>query len=619
MARYGLSETEWQALEDEVLELFTALLRVDTTNGNETEAALVVQAYLAENGIPSELDGELPDRQSLVARLDGARPGATLTMMGHLDVVPADAGEWSVPPFAGVVKDGYVWGVGATDMKNQVAAEAVALARLKRSGAAFAGTVKYAATADEEDGELCGVQWLCEHRPDALRADYLVNEGMGGLWLPVDGRKVFLLAVGEKAFAQFRIRTRGRGGHGSVPEKERSAVIDLARAVMALGLADPPAIVSGTTARFIDVLVPDRELAARLKDPATARAAGAELRRLDPVVAGLVEPLFGATLTPTVLDAGKAVNVIPTRAEACIDCRILPEMTHDDVTGVRGLRPRPARHRVGVRVGRRDDPQRVAAVHALQREHRAGAAPGRPRRRPRAHDLGQLHRLALGARGVPGLRRLRVRALRRRELPRHGRRPRPRAGRAHPRRGRHLPGALLRAAREGPARVIPVVDPSVARDRFRGALLGLAVGEALGAPAEFLTAEQVVEKYGVITEMIGGGVYDVAPGEITDATEMMLCLAESLADHGALRPRGHHRALRRLVREPAAAREPHGARRAHQLPLGHALGRRLAARLRDPRRADGRQRQPHPLRPRRPALQRRRGGAPRACRSASPR
>ena len=117
-------------------------------------------------------------------------------------------------------------------MKNQVAAEAVALARLKRSGASFAGTVKYAATADEEDGEFCGVQWLCEHRPDALRADYLLNEGMGGLWLPVDGRKVFLLAVGEKAFAQFRIRTRGRGGHGSVPEKERSAVIDLARAVI---------------------------------------------------------------------------------------------------------------------------------------------------------------------------------------------------------------------------------------------------------------------------------------------------------------------------------------------------------------------------------------------------
>jgi acetylornithine deacetylase/succinyl-diaminopimelate desuccinylase-like protein len=328
---YGLDAHEWKALEDEVLELFTALLRVDTTNANETEAARLVQAYLAENGIASELDGEVADRRSLVARLDGARPGRTLTMMGHLDVVPADAGEWSAPPFGGVVKDGFVWGVGSVDMKNQVAAEAVALARLKRAGAPFTGAVKYAATADEEVGAHCGVQWLCEHRPDALEADYCLNEGMGGLWLPVNGKKVFLLAVGEKAFAQFRIRTRGRGGHGSVPEKERSAVIDLARAVVALGLADPPAIVSGTTARFIDVLVPDAALAARLKDPRSARAAGAELRALDPVVAGLIEPLFGATITPTVLTAGKAVNVIPTRAEACIDCRILPEMTHDDV------------------------------------------------------------------------------------------------------------------------------------------------------------------------------------------------------------------------------------------------------------------------------------------------
>ena len=267
MVRYGLDEHDWQALETEVLGLFTALLRVDTTNGNETAAALVVQKYLAGAGIESELAGELPDRQSLVARVDGDRPGPTLTMMGHLDVVPADAAEWSVPPFAGLVQDGYVWGCGATDMKNQVAAEAVALARLKRSGAGFAGTVKFAATADEEDGEFCGVQWLCAHRPDALRADYCINEGAGGLWLPVGDRKVFLLAVGEKAFAQFRIRTRGRGGHASVPEKDRSAVIDLARAVTALGLADPPAIVSGTTARFIDVIVPDAGLRARLKDP----------------------------------------------------------------------------------------------------------------------------------------------------------------------------------------------------------------------------------------------------------------------------------------------------------------------------------------------------------------
>ena len=333
---YGLDEQEWRALEREVVDLFTALLRVDTTNppGNETACALVLQEYLAANDFACTLLGELPQRQNLVTRLDGARPGPTLTLMGHLDVVPADTAEWTVPPFAGVVKDGFVWGCGATDMKNQVAAAAVALARLKRSGADFAGTIKFAATADEEVGTFCGVRWLCREHPDLLRCDYLVNEGMGGLWVPVDGRKVFLLAVGEKAFAQFRIRTRGRGGHASLPEKERSAVIDLARAVTALGLADPPAIVSPLTATFIDALVSEGELAARLKDPATARAAGAELRRRDPEIAGLIEPLLGATFTPTVLTAGSVVNVIPTHAEALIDCRILPEM---DLEGTRAI------------------------------------------------------------------------------------------------------------------------------------------------------------------------------------------------------------------------------------------------------------------------------------------
>ena len=329
VALYGLEADDWNALEREVVDLFTALLRVDTTNppGNESACALVLKDYLANNGIESALVGELPARQNLVARLDGARPGPTLTFMGHLDVVPADAAERSGPPFGGLVKDGYVWGCGATDMKNQVAAEAVALARLKRSGADFAGTLKYAATADEEVGDHCGVRWLCENEPDTLRCEYLINEGMGGLWLPVDGHKVFLLAAGEKAFAQFRIRTRGRGGHASVPEKEHSAVIDLARAVVALGLYDPPAIVSPLTAQFMDAVVPEADLRARLKDLRTARAAGAELRRLDPAVAALVEPLLGATFTPTMLDAGKAVNVIPTHAEACVDCRILPEMT----------------------------------------------------------------------------------------------------------------------------------------------------------------------------------------------------------------------------------------------------------------------------------------------------
>jgi acetylornithine deacetylase/succinyl-diaminopimelate desuccinylase-like protein len=291
----------------------------------------VLKDYLAANGVASELVGELPDRQNLVAVVEGARPGPTLLYMGHTDVVPADASEWAVPPFSGAVKDGYVWGRGTMDMKNQVAAEAVAVARLARSGDDFAGRLRYAATCDEEVRTHCGVLWLCRNRPDLVRCDYSVNEGMGGLVLPIDGRTVMLLTVGEKAFAQFVIRTRGVGGHGSVPQREHSAVLDLARAVQALGAAAPPAIVSPTTARFIDAVVTDEALAALLKDPATARTAAHELRAADPLIAHLVEPLLGATFTPTVLRAGSAVNVIPTRAEARVDCRITPEITPDEL------------------------------------------------------------------------------------------------------------------------------------------------------------------------------------------------------------------------------------------------------------------------------------------------
>ena len=106
MALYGLEADDWNALEREVVDLFTALLRVDTTNppGSETVCALVVQDYLAGNGIHGELVGETSERQNLVARLDGTRSGPTLTLMGHTDVVPADAAEWSVSPFGGLVR-----------------------------------------------------------------------------------------------------------------------------------------------------------------------------------------------------------------------------------------------------------------------------------------------------------------------------------------------------------------------------------------------------------------------------------------------------------------------------------------------------------------------------------
>ena len=279
----GLARDERSALERETVGLLSALLQADTTNppGNETRAALVLVEYFARHGLEARLVGDLPDRQNLIVSLPGARPGPRLGLLGHLDVVPAEAGEWSVPPFSGAVRDGYVWGRGATDMKNQVAAQAVAVARLARAGAPFAGELLFIATADEERGDYCGARWLVTTHPELVRCDYLLNEG-GGTYSVVGGRRLYPLTVGEKAFAQFRLTVHGRGGHGSVPLHDLNPVERLGRVIAALADHEAAVTVAPITTRFIERLVADPGLRARLKDPDRARAAIRELLGRDP-------------------------------------------------------------------------------------------------------------------------------------------------------------------------------------------------------------------------------------------------------------------------------------------------------------------------------------------------
>ncbi len=327
------SGAEQDALERESLDLLAQLLQADTTNppGNETRAARVLVDYFAGHGITADLVGDLPDRLNVIAAVEGVRPGPTLALLGHLDVVPAEPEEWSVPPFSGAIQDGYIWGRGATDMKNQVAAQAVAVARLAASGADFAGRVLYVATADEERGDYCGARWLAQNRPDLVRCDYLMNEG-GGTYSIVDGTRLYPITVGEKAFAQFRITTLGTGGHGSVPLHDANAVERLGRVICALADHELPVVIAPLTADYIDRLIADPELRERLKDPSRARAAVRELAVVDEDAAGLIEPLLGITFSPTIIHAGgEAVNVIPSHASVDVDCRILPSHTREDV------------------------------------------------------------------------------------------------------------------------------------------------------------------------------------------------------------------------------------------------------------------------------------------------
>ena len=321
----GIDPAVVAEVERETSELLCRLIRIDTSNppGGETRVAEFMAAWFAEAGLRGEVVGEPADRRSFVVRLEGGRPGPSLLLLAHEDVVPADPAGWQVPPFAGVVKDGYVWGRGALDIKNLVAAHAVAMRRLAAAGAPFAGTLVYACTADEEEGSVCGARWLLEHRPDLVRTDYVLNEG-GGHFIMHDGAPVYVLETGEKGTAQFRVVVSGDGGHASVPLRGDNAVIGAAHVVEALAACELPVVVDASSADLVELLVDDTDLRARLRAPARARQALRELGARDPGLADMIEPLYGPAFSPTIVRGNsEAVNVYPTRVEVCVDCRTL--------------------------------------------------------------------------------------------------------------------------------------------------------------------------------------------------------------------------------------------------------------------------------------------------------
>ena len=311
-------------LRDEVTALLQALLRLDTVNppGNETQAADVLGAYLAESGAAVERYARVPERANLVARMKGG-DGPTLAFLCHTDTVLADPGEWDRSPWSGDLVDGEVWGRGALDMKDQVAASAVAFASLAREGFEPGGDLLFIATADEEVGgdDGYGLVWLCREHPDAVRCDYAVNEGAGDRLL-VGETPVYLCATAEKMSAPFVVRIHGRSGHASMPGIADNALVKSARYLEALGAYEPPR-----------ELIPEAKglLEALLGEAPPLEEALDRARALHPMLPALVEPLLAFTLSPTMIDASHQRNVIPAQCEITVDCRLLPETTPDDV------------------------------------------------------------------------------------------------------------------------------------------------------------------------------------------------------------------------------------------------------------------------------------------------
>ncbi|MCO1657367.1 M20/M25/M40 family metallo-hydrolase [Pseudonocardia sp. S2-4] len=314
------------AAEDEVVRLCSELIRIDTTNTadpetwvGEAEAAEWVAAQLTEVGYEVErVESGAPKRENVFIRVPGADPGRdALLVHGHLDVVPADPSEWSVHPFSGAVQDGYVWGRGAVDMKDMVAMMIAIARQYRREGIVPPRDIVFAFLADEEAGGAYGAQWLVRNRPDLFTGCTEAVGEVGGFSLTLgEDKRVYLIESAEKGIAWMRLRARGRPGHGSFLHDD-NAVTKVAEAVARLGNHTFPLTLHDTVREFLARM---SELTGLEFPEDDLEGSLAKLGPLSRIVGATVRD----TANPTMLKAGYKANVIPSSAEAVVDCRVLP-------------------------------------------------------------------------------------------------------------------------------------------------------------------------------------------------------------------------------------------------------------------------------------------------------
>lgn len=312
--------------QDEAVELTSELIRIDTTNTGEPSttvgeraAAEYVCGKLEEVGYETTyVESGGPGRGNVFARLRGVASGrGALLVHGHLDVVPADPTEWSVHPFSGAVQDGYIWGRGAVDMKDMVAMTLATARRFKRDGIVPPRDLVFAFLADEEAGGALGSQWLVENRPDLFDGVTEAVGEVGGFSVTLgEDLRAYTIEIAEKGIAWMRLRVRGRAGHGSMLHDD-NAVTKLAAAVARLGEHEFPLVVTDSVRAFLTSITELTGLEFAEDDLPGAVA------KLGPF-ARVVGATLRDTANPTMLTAGYKANVIPSVAEAVVDCRVLP-------------------------------------------------------------------------------------------------------------------------------------------------------------------------------------------------------------------------------------------------------------------------------------------------------
>ena len=317
-------EIDYDKLTQEASEFLSKYIKINTTNppGNEMETAKFLKEKFLSEGIPATTWESEPGRGIVVARLRGIGENKkSLIVLSHMDVVPAIASEWKVPPFSGEVKDGYIWGRGSLDDKGPGVIDLMSILAIKRAGILLNRDIIFVATGDEEEGGKLGAGWFTEHEKDIFSdAGYLVTEGGGIQELP-DGKKLYKVAVTEKTPLWIRLTASGPEGHASTPAAETS-VTRLIRALSRVIDYQPRIRVIGPVQDEFHTIAelehgPPQwlDLASSLHDLTFARKF-----LEDPSQNSKVRD----TIAPTVLQGGDKTNIIPAVAYAEIDCRLLP-------------------------------------------------------------------------------------------------------------------------------------------------------------------------------------------------------------------------------------------------------------------------------------------------------
>ncbi|HTA31999.1 MAG TPA: M20/M25/M40 family metallo-hydrolase [Solirubrobacteraceae bacterium] len=315
----------------EAEELLARLIRFNTVNppGDERAAQEYLANHLTQAGFECELLGAEPGRPNLVARLRAADPeaaaGPTLCYLGHVDTVLANPDEWTHDPWSGEIADGFLWGRGALDMKSQVAAEIAAAASLARSGwRPAAGELLIVAVVDEETGGSLGAEWITKNHPEKVRCDLLINEGGGALFEygGPPARHFYGACCAEKGVFRFTVITEGVAGHASMPAMGVNALLKMGPVLERFAARQPTYELTDEPLEFLRGIG---------EDPADPQGAVARLRAADPRLAIMFEPMLGVTFTPTRISASEKINVIPSRAELKVDCRVPPGLGEEEV------------------------------------------------------------------------------------------------------------------------------------------------------------------------------------------------------------------------------------------------------------------------------------------------